>query len=95
MSEVRALLDELECSLVNLESEVEESISQLTIEYERAVRHERDRISELQSRISLLRSQELAEVRESCRSSRREAVETLRAEFGDSEFVRFYEKAPI
>jgi hypothetical protein len=95
MSEIDDLIDGLESDLVALRVDVQTTIDRLTADYNSAVTCERDRIVELQDKISSLRSERLAQVRESCRSSRREAVETLRAEFGDSEFVRFYEKAPI
>ena len=95
ISKIDDLIDGLESDLVALRVDVQTMINQLTVDYDSAVSSEINRIVELQDKISLLRSERLAQVRESCRSSRREAVETLRAEFGDSEFVRFYEKAPI
>ena len=95
MSEIDDLIDRLESDLIELRLDVETTINRLTADYNSAVTCERNRTFELENKISSLRSERLAQVRESCRSSRREAVETLRAEFGDSEFVRFYEKAPI
>ena len=95
MSEIDDLIDGLESDLVALRVDVQTMINQLTVDYDSAVSSEINRIVELQDKISSLRSERLAQVRESCRSSRREAVETLRAEFGDSDFVRFYEKASI
>ena len=94
-SQIDILLDELEHSLAEIESEVEQSLSQLSIDYERAVRRERDRITEVQDKIRVLHSQKFAELREACLLSRARRVEILRDKFGDCDFVRFYEQAPF